>query len=139
MKAHLRPLTLAGATLVAVALLAGLPSTTPARANGDATFSLHRFVFSRYADSDLNYFVRWRITICTSSPARLRIRAVVESDFAGPNRFRFVRRQPAGCTRHRLQRAGADDEEPVASMLRVAWRDQRRHTGWAEAGDPAPD
>jgi hypothetical protein len=73
--------TLAGATVVAVALLAGMPLTTPARANGDATFSLHRFVFSRYAD----------------------------------------------------------DEEPVASMLRVAWRDQRRHTGRIEAGGPAPD
>ena len=139
MKAHPRPWTPAGATLVAVVVLAGLPFTAPVGANGDATFSLHHFVFTRYADNDLNYFARWRITVCTSGPARLRIRAVIQSDFPGPDRFRFVRRQPAGCTRHRLQRAGADDEEPVASMLRVAWREQRRHTGWLEAGDPAPD
>jgi hypothetical protein len=130
---------MAGATLCALVLAVGLADTTPVRAEGLTTFSLHRFAFSRYADGDLDYFARWRITVCTSGPARLRIRAVLQSDFPGSEQFRFVRRQPEGCTRHFLRRPGANDEGPVTSMLRVAWRDQRRHTRWIEAGDPAPD
>ena len=77
--------------------------------------------------------------VCTARRARLRIRAIVVTDF-GPERSRLVRRQGAGCTRHRLRARGENlFEEEAVSMLRVAWRRERRHTRWLSAGDPAPD
>jgi hypothetical protein len=122
-------------------LAAGGPWSSRAHANGDGSFSLQRFSFRAVASvtDDLRIAYRWRVTVCTARRARLRISAIVVTDF-GPERNRFVRRQGAGCTRHRLRALGENlFEEEAVSMLRVAWRSERRHTRWLSAGDPAPD
>jgi hypothetical protein len=117
-----------------------------AHANGESGFSLRDFTYDRtayltkpdrYGGQDLVNVNLWRVTVCTSRPARLRIRAIV---LELPHDYRFVRRQPAGCKRHRLR--AASDQYPeglTTSRLRVAWRNQRRRTRWLEAADPAPD
>jgi hypothetical protein len=138
-------MTFAGAILVAVTASLYAPA---AHANGRSAFSLRSFDYGRTAHLepdgyggqtfvDVNL---WRVTVCTARPAHVRMRAIVESLDFGTQRFRFVRRQPAGCTRHRL-RAENDvyPEQSTDSRLRVAWRNQRRHTRWLGAPDPAPD
>jgi hypothetical protein len=141
-------LALAAAILTGVSAFAiGSHSAPPAHANGDPAFLLRNFAYDRGAyltepnESGGQDFVNvnlWRVTVCTPRPARLRIRAIVE--FGSPGLYRFVRRQPAGCTRYRLS-ADSDDfpEESTESRLRVAWRNHRQRTGWLEAGNPAPD
>jgi hypothetical protein len=135
-------LTLAVAVLTALSALAiGSRSAPHAHANGDPAFSLRNFAYDRAADLTEQAWINvnfWRVTVCTPRPARLRIRAIV--DFDSPGEYRFVRRQPAGCTRYRLS-AESDDfpEENTESRLRVAWRNHRQRTGWLEAGNPAPD
>jgi hypothetical protein len=129
--------TSVAATLVG---LASLVSTAPAHANGAASFSLHGFTFATVVENDqLDFGYRWRVTICTPGSGRVRIRAIVESFDFGTERHRFVRRQPAGCQRHRLRAFAEIPEGSTDSMLRVAWKDERRRTGWLSSGDPAPD
>lgn len=140
-------MSLVGFRMVRVGLLAMLASGSvlvmTAHANGEESFSLHRFSFTTVAavvGEDLRIEYRWRVTVCTPRRARLRIRATVDSLDFGSESHRFVRRQAAGCTRHRLH---ADStifaEGSVDSMLRVAWKNQRRHTRWVIGDDPAPD
>ena len=141
-------LTLASAILTAVSAAAiGSHSAPAAHANGGSAFSLRNFDYTRGAyltepdESGSQDFVNvnfWRVTVCTPRPARIRIRAIVELD--SPGEYRFVRRQPAGCTRYGLS-ADSDDytEENTLSRLRVAWRNHRQRTGWVEASEPAPD
>lgn len=132
--------------MIAVAAgVTGSYAVPPAHANG--AFSLRNFEYTRSAyltepdESGAQDFVNvnlWRVTVCTPRPARLRIRAIVLIE--SPGEYRFVRRQPAGCMRHRLR--GESDhfpEEYTESRLRVAWRSHRQRTGWLTADDPAPD
>jgi hypothetical protein len=139
--------TLTVAILIAAAPLLSAPHSTPAaHANGGRSFSLRDFDYDRTAyltepdESGSRDFVNvnlWRVTVCTPRPARLRIPAIVIEE---PRDYRFVRRQPAGCKRHRLR--GESDqytEGLTESRLRVVWRNQHRRTGWLEASDPAPD
>jgi hypothetical protein len=128
------------------ASLSELHSAPAAYANGDAAFSLRNFDYTRTAPLvpdpgsgqtfiDINH---WRVTVCTSRPARLRIRAIVVSVDFGIQRFRFVRRQPGGCTRHRLRAENeVFPEEDTESRLRVAWRGERRRTSWLNESNPA--
>lgn len=134
--------------IVRIALLAlvaaGAVWASPAAANGEARFALHRFDVTRYADftEDGNFFygARWAVTICTPRRALVRIRAILESDEFGREVHRFLRRQGPGCRRQRFRRDGAaEGEGGYESRLRVAWRDQRRRTAWLLADDPAPD
>jgi hypothetical protein len=120
-----------------LALTAALPA--PLSASGDGTFSMRGFSFTRHADADLDFSSRWRVTVCTSSRARIRIRAVFDSIDFGRETRRVVRHQPADCTRHRLRFDGPQWEGGTDSRLRVAWRDLRRRSPWLSAGDPAPD
>jgi hypothetical protein len=139
-------LTLSAAILIAVtASLTDLRSAPVAHANGGPDFSLRNFDYTRdaylenigHGAQDFVNVHEWRVTVCTPDPARLRIRAIV--DF-GTEQFRFVRRQPAGCTRHRLR--GESDEYPegfTESRLRIAWRNQRLRTRLLSANDPAAE
>ena len=141
-------LTLAVVILTGASALAiGSHSAPAAHANGDPAFSLRNFAYDRGAyltkpdplhGQDFVNVNIWRVTVCTPRPARIRIRAIVEFD--SPGEHRFVRRQPAGCTRYRLS-AESDyyPEENTESRLRVAWRNHRQRTGWLEAKNPAPD
>jgi hypothetical protein len=144
---------LARITLIAAILTAVNASyseshwVSAAHANGGPAISLRDFAYDRtayltepdrYGGQDFVNVNLWRVTVWTSRPARLRIRVIVYFD--SPGEYRFVRRQPAGCTRHRLR--GESDQYPeelTESRLRVAWRNQRRRTRWLEASDPAPD
>ena len=135
----------AAAILIVVTALVGEVHFTPtAHANGKRAFSLRNFDYSRTAHleptghggQDFVNVHKWRVTVCTPRPARLRIRAIVFGD----TDFRFVRRQSAGCTRHRLR--GESDAYPdgfTESRLRVAWRNQRLRTRWLTAEDPAAE
>jgi hypothetical protein len=97
-----------------------------ARANGARELSTHGFRFTvvdRYPAG-----LRWRVVICTSRAARVRIRAFVDNvEF---HRYHFVRRQRAGCRLHRLRLEDEDIDIGVdtTSWLRLAWRDQRSKT-----------
>lgn len=138
--------TLTAAVLVAVAAVLGVSHSTPAaHANGDPAFTLRNFDYDRTAylvptpsgGKDVVHMNLWRVTVCTPRPARLRIRAVVPDDY--PDHHRFVRRQPAGCTRHRLRGESDDDwypDDAIESRLRVAWQHHRQRTSWVEAPDP---
>jgi hypothetical protein len=130
---------------VLAASLGEMHSTPAAHANAGPDFSLRNFNYTRdaYLESvgpgaqDFVNVHKWRVTVCTPRPARLRIRGIV--DF-GTESFRFVRRQPAGCTRHRMR--GESDEYPegfTESRLRVAWRNQRLRTRSLAANDPAAE
>jgi hypothetical protein len=139
-------LTLSAAILIAVtASLTDLRSARVAHANGGPDFWLRNFDYTRdaylenvgHGAQDFVNVHEWRVTVCTPRPARLRIRAIV--DF-GTEQFRIVRRQPAGCTRHRLR--GESDEYPegfTESRLRIAWRNQRLRTRVLSANDPAAE
>jgi hypothetical protein len=121
-------------------LLASLAGTSAVDANGDSSFSVHRFSFRTVVENaKLAFGYRWRVTVCTPQSGRVRIRAIVESLDFGIERHRFVRRQPGGCKRHRLRAAAQIPEGSTDSMLRVAWRNERRRTPWLTSGDPAPD
>ena len=120
-----------------VALL--LPFTNATRANGESSLALHRFSYLVFADEQLNFIYRWRVTVCTPGPGRVRIRAIVESFDFGTDSNRFVRHQRAGCMRHRLRAYAEIPEGSTDSMLRVAWKGQHRHTHWLSESDPAPD
>jgi hypothetical protein len=125
----------------ALPVLLGLGFAFPsgALANGNQTLSLRDLSFTRSADRDLTFYSHWRVTICTSSGARVRIRAIFESIDFGRETRRVVRRQRAGCKRHRLRFVGPQWEGLTESRLRVAWRGLRRGSAWHEASDPAPD
>ena len=141
---HPARVALTAAVLIVVAtVLGGWHATPVAHANGDPAFTLRNFDYFRtayvgeteYGEEFINVN-NWRVTVCTPRPARLRIRAIV--DFRPE--ARFVRRQPAGCTRHDMR--ADSDEYPVFvtdSQLRVAWRNHRQRTHWLTDDDPAPD
>ena len=139
---------LVAVVVIAVAASLGGSYFVPtAHAKGDPAFTLRNFDYSRGAyptepdESGAQDFVNvnhWRVTVCTPRPARLRIRASVVID--SPGEYRFVRREPAGCKRHRLS-AESDQypEDFTESRLRVAWRNHRQRTGWLAADDPVPE
>jgi hypothetical protein len=133
------------ARLALLGLIAAAAVCVPsAAANGRTGFMVRGFDFTRDADftEDGTFFygARWAVTICTPRRARVRIRAVLESEEFGREEYRFVRRQGPGCKRHRFRRDGvAEGEGGYDSRLRLAWRDQRRRTAWLSADDPAPD
>ena len=80
--------------------------TPSSNANGGAAFSLQNFRFTWRADADLDYTSRWRITICTTAPARVRIRAILDSIDFGRESHRFVRRQGRAAKRTDCTRTG---------------------------------
>jgi hypothetical protein len=143
---HTARVALTAAVLIAATVLGGSHATPAAHANGDPAFTLRNFDYFRTAylvpiapgseDEDLVHVHHWRVTVCTPGPARLRILAIPDSD----RNYRFVRRQPAGCTRHHLR--GESEFYPegyVESRLRVAWRHHHQRTSWLGAGDPVTD
>lgn len=138
--------TLTAAALIVVGTVLGMYASTPtAHANGNPAFTLRNVDYDRSAylvdlgngGQDVRHVNHWRVTVCTPRRARLRIRAVVPDDY--PDHHRFVRRQPAGCTRHRLRGESDDDWYPddvIESRLRVAWRNHHQRTSWLSASDP---
>lgn len=120
--------------LVTAASILAAPGA--AHANGDAEFSVRGYRFGGetgafYGIPDHEWVLTGRLTVCTSSGARIRLRAITyQPGFDITATSRFVRRQEAGCKRYRF-RAPNDTfhEADVRSRLRVAWRDRRLRTG----------
>ena len=142
---RITPGTLTALVIAVATVLSVLHSTPAAQANGNPAFTLRNFDYDRDAylvdlgngAQDVRHVNHWRVTVCTPRPARLRIRGIVPADY--PVHHRFVRRQLAGCTHHRLRGESDDDWYPdgvIESRLRVAWRNDRQRTSWLWDSDP---
>lgn len=125
------------AASVVLLLVASAGIAVPARADGDVSFSLHSYVFD--LDEAFNHpteplLLKWHVTVCTPTPAKVRVRAITRSPSTGDiARARFVRHQPEGCTRQRFRSFKSPDYVEgynLRSRLRVAWRDQGLRTPW---------
>jgi hypothetical protein len=120
---------------VATVLAVLVGSGAPARANGEASFALRGYAFDieEVFNRQAPFVLKWRVTVCTSRPAKIRVRAITVAPTGEGAWSPFVRRQPEGCTRHRFRSFNApfhQEGDDLRSRLRVAWRGQRLRTPW---------
>jgi hypothetical protein len=122
--------------VVAALLAASVGTGAVANPDGQASFTLRGYVFDidEVFNRQAPFVLKWRITVCTSRPARIRVRAITVEPQTGEGAWSpFVRRQPEGCTRHRFRSFNApfhQEGDNLRSRLRVAWRDLRLRTPW---------
>jgi hypothetical protein len=120
----------------AMLLAASVGSGGPATASSERSFALRGYVFDieEVFNRQAPFVLKWRVTVCTSSPAKIRVRAITVEPRKGEGAWSpFVRRQSEGCTRHRFRSFNApfhQEGDDLRSRLRVAWRGQRLRTPW---------